>query len=258
MVGIEDKRALVTGGAVRVGRAIVEGLAHSGVDVIVHYHRSAEAARDTVAAIRALGVEAVALQADLAAPDAVHALVTQVRDRFGSVDILVHSASPFVAGSLYSMTVERWRQVMGAVVEGFMLLVQSLAPEMAARGRGDIITILDEGAFEPWPPFLAHGIAKSALWALTRSLAVELAPNVRVNSAVGGPLMPPPGYSAEREARIAASTLLERWGSAADLVDAVLYLVRSDYVTGEALFVDGGQRWAHRRGPRKQPDIGSP
>jgi NAD(P)-dependent dehydrogenase (short-subunit alcohol dehydrogenase family) len=258
MVAIEGKGALVTGGAVRVGRALVEGLAQAGVDVAIHYHQSAEAAQDTVVAIRGLGVKALALQADLSDPDAVRVLIEQVQENFGGVDILVHSASPFFAGSLQGVTLDRWRHVMGAVVEGFLLLAQALAPQMVARGRGDIITILDEGAFDPWPRFLAHSAAKSALWSLTRSLAVELAPEVRVNSVVGGPLLPPPGHSADRQATIARATLLQRWGSPADLVDAVLFLLRSDYITGEALFVDGGQRWAHRRGPLKRPGARPP
>ena len=244
---IKGRVALVTGGAVRVGRAIVEGLAEAGADVIVHYHHSADAAQEAVATARGLGVHAMAVQADLANPSDVAELLTAIRDRHEHVDILVHSASPFVAGSIDTLTLDSWRQVMGAVVEGFLLLVQALAPEMVARGTGNIITVLDEGAFDPWPKFLAHSAAKSALWAVTRTLAVELAPHVRVNSVVGGPILAPPGQSEARQARIAAGTLMGRWGRPQDLVDAVLFLVRSDYITGEALFVDGGQRWAHRR-----------
>jgi pteridine reductase len=118
---------------------------------------------------------------------------------------------------------------------------------MQARGEGAIITLLDRGAVEPWPRLLVHGVAKSALWALTRSLAVGLAPEVRVNGLVPGPVLPPPHYSEARIARRAQDTLLERWGHPQDVVDAVLFLVRCDYVTGEALFMDGGERWAHRR-----------
>jgi 3-oxoacyl-[acyl-carrier protein] reductase/pteridine reductase len=117
---------------------------------------------------------------------------------------------------------------------------------MKERGQGVMVTILDMGAFQPWPRFLAHGVAKSALWALTRSLAVELAPEVRVNSVVPGRVLPPPDHSEEDVARGAERTLLGRWGDPQDVVDAVLFLVRSDYVTAEALFVDGGSRWAHR------------
>ncbi|MCX8067520.1 MAG: SDR family oxidoreductase [Anaerolineae bacterium] len=241
------KVALVTGGAVRVGRAIARNLAASGAHLVIHYHRSTEAAREAVAEARRMGVEAVAIGADLADPAQVEALAQAAEDHFGRVDILVHSASPFVRASLTETTHELWRQVMGVLVDSFFLLARRLAPGMVARGEGNIVVILDRGTFDPWPTFLAHSVGKSALWALARNLAVELAPHVRVNGVVPGPVLPPPGYTSEDIARIAAGTLLGRWGSPADVADAVLFLLHADYITGEVLFVDGGERWAHRR-----------
>ncbi|MCS7282585.1 MAG: SDR family oxidoreductase [Anaerolineae bacterium] len=241
------KVALVTGGAVRVGRAIARNLAASGAHLVIHYHRSTEAAREAVAEARRMGVEAVAIGADLADPAQVEALAQAAEDHFGRVDILVHSASPFVRASLTETTHELWRQVMGVLVDSFFLLARRLAPGMVARGEGNIVVILDRGTFDPWPTFLAHSVGKSALWALARNLAVELAPHVRVNGIVPGPVLPPPGYTSEDIARIAAGTLLGRWGSPADVADAVLFLLHADYITGEVLFVDGGERWAHRR-----------
>ncbi len=247
MAELQGKVALVTGSGARVGQAIALGLAGAGAHLLVHYHRSAAGAEATVERARGLGVEAWAAQADLADPSAVAELLEAAHTHFERVDLLVHSASPFTRGSLSAVTLERWRYVMGAVVESFLLLVQGLAPAMVARREGCIIAILDRGAFEPWPGFLAHGTAKSALWALTRSLAVELAPHVRVNAVVPGPVLPPPDYPASQQAQRARGTLLGRWGSPGDVAEAVLFLARSDYVTGEALFVDGGERWAHRK-----------
>lgn len=241
-----DKVALITGGAVRVGQAISLGLAAAEAHVVVHYSHSAGPAAETVAAARKFGVEALAVQADLREPRRTSAIIQAAEDRFGRVDILVHSASPFVPASLFDLTLETWRQLMGVLVESFLLLVQGLAPAMVQRGEGAIVAILDRGAFEPWPGYLAHGAGKSALWALVRSLAVELAPQVRVNAVVPGPVLPPPDHTPEQRDRDASGTLLGRWGSPQDVLDAVLFLVRSDYVTGEALFVDGGERWAHR------------
>jgi NAD(P)-dependent dehydrogenase (short-subunit alcohol dehydrogenase family) len=245
---LRGKVALVTGGAVRVGRAITLGLAAEGADVVVHYHRSAGAAGETAAEARRLGVEALTVPADLGDPEAAQAVAAQAEARFGGVDVLIHGASPFVAGALPDLTLDDWRRVMGPV-EGFLLLAQGLAPGMVARGAGVIVTLLDRGAFDPWPTFLAHGAAKATLWALTRSLAAELAPEVRVNGIVPGPVLPPPGYTPAQEARAAGRTLLQRWGRPQDVVEAVRFLVHADYVTGEALFVDGGERWAHRRRP---------
>jgi pteridine reductase len=251
MRSISDKTALITGGVARVGRAITLGLAQAGARVAVHYNRSADVARETVAQAQALGVEAQAFQADLADPDATRALAAEVQARFGDrdhgrgVDILVHAASPFVRASLAETTPETWQLEMGVIAESFLLLAQALAPGMVERGEGAIVAILDRGVFDPWPAYLAHGAAKSALWALARSLAVELAPQVRVNGVVPGPVLPPPGMPQAAKDRVAAGTLLGRWGSPQDVVDAVLYLIRADYVTGETLVVDGGDRWGH-------------
>lgn len=244
---IAGKVAMVTGGAVRVGRALALGLAEAGADVIVHYNRSEAAAGDTVSEAQRIGARASAVQADLADPAAAIGTVRAAQEQFGHVDILVHSASPFVHGSLDSVTREDWQLVMGVVVEGFLALVQGLAPGMVDRGEGAIVTILDRGVIDPWPDYLAHGVAKSALWALARTLAVELAPQVRVNGIVPGPILPPPGTSESRAKRIARGTLMGRWGGPQAVVDAALFLLRADYITGEMLFVDGGERWAHRQ-----------
>jgi pteridine reductase len=246
----KGKTVLVTGGAARVGGAIALGLAQAGTNVAVHYNRSAEAAQETVARAQALGVEAQALQADLADPAATCALAAEVQARFGDrdhgrgIDILVHAASPFVRASLAETTPETWRLEMGVIAESFLLLAQALAPGMVARGAGAIVAILDRGVFDPWPEYLAHGAAKATLWALARSLAVELAPHVRVNGIVPGPMLPPPDLAESARARLAARTLLGRWGEPQDVVDAVLYLIHADYVTGEVLVVDGGDRWS--------------
>jgi NAD(P)-dependent dehydrogenase (short-subunit alcohol dehydrogenase family) len=209
----------------------------------VHYNRSTEAAQETVAQAQALGVEAHPFQADLADPDATRALAAKVQALFGGIDILVHAAAPFVRASLAETTLEMWRLEMGVIAESFLLLTQELTPGMVERGGGVIVVILDRGVFDPWPAYLAHGAAKSALWGLARSLAVELAPQVRVNGVVPGPVLPPPELAQTVKDRLAAGTLLDRWGSPQDVVNAVRYLIRADYVTGEVLFVDGGDRW---------------
>jgi NAD(P)-dependent dehydrogenase (short-subunit alcohol dehydrogenase family) len=252
----KGKVALVTGGGVRVGRAISLGLAAAGAHLVVHYNRSAGPAEETVAEAQEMGVKAVAVPADLTDPHNARDVIRAAMERFGRVDILVHAASPYVRASLFDVTLETWRLLQGVLVESFLLLAQELAPGMIERGEGVLIPILDRGAFDPWPEYLAHGVGKSALWALARSLAAGLAPQVRVNGVVPGPVLPPVDFTEKQIARGAQATLLGRWGKPQDIADAVLYLVRSQYVTGEALFVDGGERWAHRR-PRsgKERDV---
>lgn len=239
----QGKTALVTGGAVRVGRALTLALARSGANVVVHYNSSAGPAEETAAAARALGVEALIVQADLGDPEAIAGLVRAVEATFGGVDILVNSASPFVRKQLHETTLADWHFVLGALLDGPFLLAQAFAPGMAARGAGLIVNILDQAAFGPFPAYLAHSVGKHGLLGLTRNLAVALAPSVRVNAIAPGPVLPPPDYTPEQNDRIAAKTLLQRWGSPDDVVRALLYLIDADYVTGDVLFVDGGERW---------------
>jgi NAD(P)-dependent dehydrogenase (short-subunit alcohol dehydrogenase family) len=246
-VNPRGKVALITGGASRVGGAITLGLAKAGADVVIHYRSSSGSADEVAAEARRLGVRALTVQANLDDQQGAEALGEVVEASVASVDILVHAASPFIETPLHGLRLPTWRLIMGVVVESLLWLAQRFGPRMKQRGEGAIITILDLGAFQPWPSYLAHGVGKSALWALTRNLAVALAPEVRVNSVVPGPVLPPPDYTEAQIAEGAQNTLLGRWGNTQDVVEAILFLVQSDYVTGEALFVDGGERWAHRR-----------
>jgi pteridine reductase len=246
---LQGQVALVTGGGVRVGRALSLGLARAGARVVVHYNRSAGPAEETVAEARRLGAEAVAVRGDFSSAEEVLRVADVAQRAFSDVnqergvDILVHAASPFVKGRLFETDLEAWRLLSATVMESFFLLARELAPGMRARGAGAMVGIVDRGAFEPWPEYLFHGLAKMALWGLVRSLAVELAPEVRVNAVVPGPVLPPPEMDAETRDRVAGDTLLRRWGSPQDVVEATLYLARADYVTGTAIFVDGGERW---------------
>ena len=183
------------------------------------------------------------MQADIGDPEAVAGLVRTVEATFGGVDILVNSASPFVRKGLLETTLADWHFVLGALLDGPFLLSQAFAPGMSARGAGVIVNILDQAAFAPFPSHLAHSVGKHGLLGLTRNLAVALAPSVRVNAIAPGPVLPPPDYTPEQNERIAGKTLLQRWGSPDDVVQALLYLIDADYVTGDVLFVDGGERW---------------
>ncbi len=160
---IQGKVALVTGGGVRVGQALSLGLAQAGAHVVVHYNQSSAPAEETAAQARRLGVEALSVRADLSDPRTAVDLARAAVERFGRVDILVHAASPFVRASLAEVTLEVWRRLMGVVAESFLLLSQQLAPGMVQRGEGAIVAILDRGVFEPWPEYLAHSAAKTAL-----------------------------------------------------------------------------------------------
>jgi NAD(P)-dependent dehydrogenase (short-subunit alcohol dehydrogenase family) len=241
---IEGKTALVTGGAHRVGKAIALALAQAGANVAINYYSSDVAAQETVREAQALGVSALAVQADVGRLEQVRALVAAAADRFGAVDILVNSASIWQKTPLPMGDFSDWHRVLGVLLDGSMYLADAVAPMMLARGAGAIVNIVDLSAWKPFAGYIAHSVGKSGLLALTRQLALELAPVVSVNAVAPGPVLPPPGYSQEEIARVASRTLKGRWGSAQDVANAVRFLVESDYITGEVLVVDGGERMA--------------
>ena len=236
-IQLAGENALVTGGATGIGRACAETLARAGARVaVVDINRpGAEAAAEAIGGL--------AFACDLGDPPAVARMAAEVEQALGGVDILVNSASPFVRKQLHETTLADWNFVLGALLEGPFLFAQAFAPGMTARGEGVIVNILDQAAFGPFPAYLAHSVGKHGLLGLTRNLAVALAPSVRVNAIAPGPVLPPPDYTPEQNNRIAAKTLLQRWGSPDDVVKALLYLIDADYVTGDVLFVDGGERW---------------
>jgi NAD(P)-dependent dehydrogenase (short-subunit alcohol dehydrogenase family) len=243
---IQGKTALITGGAHRVGKAITLALARAGANVVVNYYSSDAAARETAGEVQALGVGALAVQADVGDLDQSRALVDAALDRFGGVDILVHSASIWRATPLPMDDFADWHRVLGVLLDGSMYLANAVAPAMRAHGEGAIVHIVDLSAWKPFAGYVAHGVGKAGLLALTRQLAVELAPEVSVNAVAPGPVLPPPDYGPKKIAAMARHTLKGRWGSPADVAHAVRFLVEADYITGEVLVVDGGQRLAPR------------
>ena len=242
---VEGKTALITGGAHRVGKAITLSLAKAGANVVVDYHSSAVAAEETVAEVCSLGVEALAVQADVADLEQVQTLVAEAQSRFGSVDILVNSASLWRKTPFPMEELTDWHRVTGILIHGSMYCANSVAPMMLEQGEGAIVNIVDLSAWQPWPDYGAHSVGKAALLALTRQLALELAPAVRVNAVAPGPVLPPPNVGKGQIARVASRTLQNRWGSPEDVAQAVLYLIQADFITGEVIKVDGGEHLGH-------------
>ena len=241
---IEGKTVLVTGGAHRVGAAITRSLSGAGAQVAFTYHTSGDAARELERRLQGAGAAAQAFPCDVADWAAVRALVAQVEARFGAVDIIVNSASLFQATPFPSNDIDTWQRVTRVVIDGAFYVCNAFTPGMQTREQGTIINILDSSVWKPWPNFVAHTTAKGALAAMTRQLALDLAPSIRVNAVVPGPVLPPEQMQQDRQAALAQQTLLKRWGEPGDVAQAVRYLIEADYVTGEILFVDGGERLA--------------
>lgn len=241
------KTALVTGGANRVGKVITLALARAGANIVINYNTSAEAAKATAAEVQAVGAQALAVQANIADWHQVKGMVSAARERFGGIDILVNSASLWQETPFPTEDVTNWHRVTDVVIHGSFYCANAVAPIMLENGGGAIVNIVDLSAWEPWPNFIAHSVGKSALLALSRQLALEMAPTVRVNAVAPGPVLPPLDFDEERIVRTADKTLLNRWGTPDDVAEAVLYFVKANYVTGEVIAVDGGERFGHRK-----------
>lgn len=241
MIDPAGRKALVTGGARRVGAAMVSALAASGVDVAIHYGGSADDAQALAATCRDRGVNAVALQADLAQPGAAEALAQQAEDALGGVDILINSASTWESAPFDQVDRAMWDRTMAVNLTAPMFLSQALGTRMAERGFGRIVNISDVAGLRPWPHRAPHSVSKAGLVMLTRILSQAYAPHVLVNAIVPGPVLMPDDSGPQVEANVAAETVLGRVGTPGDVVDAMLYLVSAEYVTGQSLVVDGGQ-----------------
>ncbi len=240
---IKGKTALVTGGAHRVGKAITLALAQAGANLVINYNQSAEAAKETTAEVRCLGVEALAIQADITDYQQVTDMVRKAQEFFGTVDILVNNASLFKKTPFPTSDIAMWHRVTNVLIHGSFYCANAVAPLMLQQGSGAIINIIDLSAWQPLPNFIAHTVGKAGLLALTRQLAVELAPTVRVNAVAPGLVLPPSHYDETKIARAAKNTLLNRWGTANDVAESVLFLIKAEYITGEVIVVDGGQRF---------------
>jgi NAD(P)-dependent dehydrogenase (short-subunit alcohol dehydrogenase family) len=241
------KVALVTGGATRVGRAISLAFAASGADVVVNYNSSATEALRTEADIAALGRTALTFKADVSQAEHVQAMIDAAIARFGRLDVLVNSASIWRGTPWPDASEADWDLLHSVAAKGTFLCSRAAAPHLKAHGDGAIINITDLSALAPFPGYLAHSAAKAAVLNLTYALAIEMAPEVRVNAIAPGAVLPPPGFTPEMTAAAAKMNLLQRWGSAENIAGAAVFLAQADFITGILLPVDGGEMLAWRK-----------
>ena len=236
---IEPGTALVTGGARRIGRAIVEALADAGYAVAIHTHRSGAEAEALAAAIADRGGRAVVVRADLAEPAEVDGLVTAAAAAHGPLTLLVNNASEFVEDHLGSLTREVWNRQFRVNIQTPSFLAQDFAAQ--APAGSSIVNITDQRVFKPTPHFYSYGLTKVALTAATVAMAQALGPRIRVNAVAPGPSLQGARQGPEDFARQTAATLTGTGSPPAAIAEAVLYLARASAVTGVTLPVDGGQ-----------------
>ena len=240
---LQGKVALVTGAARRIGAAIARRLHASGANVIVH-HRGAD--EDAVQLEKELNAaragSALRVKGDLLAPIAPKAVISAALDRWQRLDLLVNNASAFYPTPVGAIEAGHWEELVGSNLRAPVFLSQAAAPHLAAA-HGSIVNIVDIHADRPLKGYAVYSVAKAGLAALTRALALELAPAVRVNAVAPGAIAWPEDeqFDPKERERIVATTPLARLGSAQDIAQAVQFLACAPFVTGQMLAVDGGR-----------------
>ncbi len=229
---LDGKVILVTGGAHRVGRAIAEELHGAGATVAIHYSTS----RDEAAALHAALEHSFLVPADLFDREAPSALISNVLKQAGKIDALINSAADYARAPLDELSDDKWESMLALNLSAPMRLTRAAV----GAGATNIVNMVDVAASQPWPNYLAYSTSKAALLHLSRCLALELAPRVRVNCVAPGTVLFPDDWSYERRARQIARIPLARSGTPTDVARAVRYLLEEDYLTGVCIPVDGG------------------
>jgi NAD(P)-dependent dehydrogenase (short-subunit alcohol dehydrogenase family) len=244
-MNLENRTALVTGGAVRVGRAITMELLSAGAQVICQYHSSEQAARSLEQEAGSLPGKLRLIQGDLTSEGFIDALFDQIEKECGTLDVLVNNAALFFKTPLGKVTSNEWDLLFDLNLKAAFFCAQHAGGMMKQKGSGKIINIGDPSGLSPWPSFIPYGLTKSGIIAMTKGLAKALAPEVQVNCINPGPVMLPDNYSEQEKTRALEKTLLKREGTGEDIARTVRFLIEgSDYITGAIISVDGGRSLA--------------
>jgi NAD(P)-dependent dehydrogenase (short-subunit alcohol dehydrogenase family) len=235
---LEGRVALVTGGAKRIGRSIVEKFAAEGADIVLNYAASKPEAESLAADIRKLGRRALPIAANVAVKKEVQQMFQKIEGEFSRLDILVNNAGMFSAADFLDLTEEQWDAIMSTNLKAQFLCAQAAAPLLKKSGHGRIINISSLGGMLPWPKFTHYCVSKAGVIMLTRCLARALAPEILVNSVAPGTIQfPGEGPDADYIRRAP----LHRTGKGSEIADAVFFFATTEFVTGQILAVDGGR-----------------
>ena len=237
---LQGRVALVTGAGKRLGRQIALRLANEGGDVAVHYGGSAAEAQEVVQQIEKLGRHAAAFQAQLTDVAAIRNLVSQVVAHFGHLDILINSAANFLQTKFAETPESAWDASLDTNLKAPFFCAQAAAPHLAKSGYGAIINFADIGGLVGWREFMPHSISKAGIILLTRVLAKELGPAVRVNALAPGTITMP-GDPPEWQQDFIEHAALRRSGRPDEITDAIMFLLTAGFVTGHTLVIDGGR-----------------
>lgn len=231
--------ALITGGSVRVGRAISIALAKAGYDLAISYNSSEEPAKNLQNRLRAEGRKILLLEGDLSLPETVENMGSAFRKNFQRLDLLVNNAANFYSTSLLDITCEEWDKVIAVNLRAPHLLVKEFG-SMLTESLGSVINIADHMGLSPRISYAHHSVAKAGLMHLTRIQAMALGPHVRVNAVAPGLVLPPEGMDHEKYKEEVTKTVLKRAGTVEDVIQTIMFLVDSPNITGQTIVVDGG------------------
>ena len=240
---LRGKVALVTGGAVRIGRALTLALAEAGCNVFIHYGRSAAPAQQTQLDASSFGIEAAIYSANLADAQAAQGVVPAAIERFGRIDILINSAAIFPEQDTFTATdLIQWDRLFAVNLRAPFLLSQAFAAQVPPEGQGKIVNILDARLRQAAPDHFVYRLTRGGLWNMTEMLAHELAPRITVNAVALGAILPPPGADISYLENMAQTQVpLKRPGSPEFVAENVLHLLCQDFLTGVIVPIDGGQ-----------------
>ncbi len=246
------KAALVTGGAQRIGRALALALAQDGFAVAVHYHRSGGAAEAVVEKIRGEGGAAVALDADLGDEDAVRALLPRAERALGPIGVLVNNAAVFADDTVETATRDSWDRHLALNLRAPFVLIQDFGARLPTEAGGVVVNMLDERVWCLTPYFVSYTLSKAGLWTLTQTMALALAPRIRVNGIGPGPTLPSHRQSPDQFARQVAGMPLRRGTGPEEIAAALRFILSAPAMTGQMIALDGGQHlgWAS---PQRAP-----
>lgn len=239
-IPLAGRVALVTGGAKRLGRAIALRLAQEGADIVIHYRESRAEADEVVSLIEALGRRAVSIHAELTKMSAIKQLFADAEKHFGRLDILINSAATFIQTDFASTTEEIWDASLNTNLKAPFFCSQAAAPLLKKSGKGLIINFSDTGGILGWADHLPHSVSKAGIILLTKGLAKALAPDIRVNALAPGTISMP-GDPPSWESDFIRRAPLHRTGTPADITEAILFLIHSEFITGQVLVIDGGR-----------------
>ena len=232
--------AVVTGAGIRIGKAIALALAEAGYDLALHVHRSAEGAEEVAAKARALGRTATVYRADLGTPKELESLAASLREAHPAIDVLVNNAAIYERLAFEAITREHYQRMMAINLEAPFFLTQALLPALRATPQPLVVNITDIGAERVESQYAHYTASKAGLLALTKSLAVELAPRVRVNAISPGAIIFPPGLDEAAKQSTLARIPFGREGAPEDIARVVVFLAReAPYISGQVIAVDG-------------------